>query len=795
MTLVRLWLGSELRRRWRSHLALLVVIGAVGGIVLALSAGARRTAAAYDAFLTDRAVPDAEFDNLPPGVRADIARVRGVRAAGSYAPLFAAPDRKDVLPGQDFLVFAAADRSWMRSIDRPIVVRGRLPRADSAEDVVVNEDAATRYRLEVGTRTALQSLATEEGEALLAGRFDELDIHGPKPTVRVVGVVRTRLDLGYAGYARSYALASPAFYRAHGDAIFGFPPQLDVRVGGGTGVGRVVAGARHVAERAGPEVLQGFNANKIADSLAPVHDATRVQALALALVALAAGCAGALALAQLVARGVGARADDLAVLQAMGLDRPARARLATASVLPAAAGGAVLAVAVAVAASSRFPTGVSLRLGPAPGLAADPVVLAGGTALLLLVVLGTAAVTAFRARPAQVADDWSARVGLLDRAAAALPPAPRIGVRWALPRRDGARPGRGRAALGGTVAGVAALVAALTYWAALDHVVTTPAAYGWTFDVDAGGGDDPDAVAKLVNDALGNADVGDVAVARIAGSARIGTSTGDLYGFRRVRGAIGPSVLAGRAPAQGDEVMLGSRTARDLGKGIGSTVTVQAGPGAEEAALRVVGIGLLPTIESDRFAVGGVTTPDTLDRLARDTGYSDAVLRLRSGVDRAKALTRLRRAGLVSNQAKPPGSVRNLDLVRGYPLWVAALVAALGLLAAGQALVATARSRAGQVAVLRALGLTRPQVVGAVSSQGAALCGAGAVLGVPLGIAVGRWAWTASAHGLGVAEHGPAPAALLLRVVVAGLAILAAGGAAAGWWAGRRSPAAALRTQ
>jgi len=209
--------------------------------------------------------------------------------------------------------------------------------------------------------------------------------------------------------------------------------------------------------------------------------------------------------------------------------------------------------------------------------------------------------------------------------------------------------------------------------------------------------------------------------------------------------------------------------------------------------LRIVGIGLLPTIKGDQFAKGGALTRAGLEALAPGAGYVEAIYRLRPGVDRDRALVALHREGLVSNVAAPPGGVHNLDLVRSYPLWLGAFLAALGLAAVLQALWLSARRRSHQVGVLRALGFTRGQVVGAGSTQGTALWILGALIGTPLGVAAGRAIWAASAHQLGVGDAVGVPSAIVGAVLVTGLALLVVSGAVAGWWAGRSTPARALR--
>jgi hypothetical protein len=244
--------------------------------------------------------------------------------------------------------------------------------------------------------------------------------------------------------------------------------------------------------------------------------------------------------------------------------------------------------------------------------------------------------------------------------------------------------------------------------------------------------------------------------------------------------------------------MLGTKTARQLHKGIGATVVLATSPSAKPTPLRVVGIGMLPTIESDAFAVGAALTRAGLEALTignggNTNGYLNTVFRLAPGVERDRALAQLREHQVVSNVAAPPGDVRNLDLVRAYPLWLAGFLAALGLLTVTNALLVSARRRSQQVGVLRALGLTRGQVVKAVTTQGAAMCLVGALVGVPIGVAIGRWTWVASAHQLGVGEGFVVPVAVVAAVLFAGLALLVTLGATAGWWAGRSTPGRALR--
>ena len=71
----------------------------------------------------------------------------------------------------------------------------------------------------------------------------------------------------------------------------------------------------------------------------------------------------------------------------------------------------------------------------------------------------------------------------------------------------------------------------------------------------------------------------------------------------------------------------------------------------------------------------------------------------------------------------------------------AGAVAGLGL-----TLVASVRRRRRDFALLKTLGFTRRQLAGAVAWQSTVIAAAGLVIGVPLGIAAGRWLWLAFAR-------------------------------------------------
>ena len=150
---------------------------------------------------------------------------------------------------------------------------------------------------------------------------------------------------------------------------------------------------------------------------------------------------------------------------------------------------------------------------------------------------------------------------------------------------------------------------------------------------------------------------------------------------------------------------------------------------------------------------------------------------------------------LTTQSPSVPSDVQSLERVRSTPVWLSTLLAALITLTVVHALVAAVRSRRQEIAVLRAIGFTRRQVASAVLVQAGLIAGVGLVIGVPLGLVVGRIAWTALAERLGAVVElvTPSLALGLLAAAVVILALLV--GLVPGLQAARAHPADTLRTE
>jgi ABC-type lipoprotein release transport system permease subunit len=103
--------------------------------------------------------------------------------------------------------------------------------------------------------------------------------------------------------------------------------------------------------------------------------------------------------------------------------------------------------------------------------------------------------------------------------------------------------------------------------------------------------------------------------------------------------------------------------------------------------------------------------------------------------------------------------------------------------------------RRRDLAVLKALGFTRSQVLRVVSWEASALAAVALLAGMPLGVLAGRWAWIAFAGSAGVSRTPAIELPLVLLTVPATLLLASLIAAQPGWQAARIRPATVLRTQ
>jgi predicted lysophospholipase L1 biosynthesis ABC-type transport system permease subunit len=342
--------------------------------------------------------------------------------------------------------------------------------------------------------------------------------------------------------------------------------------------------------------------------------------------------------------------------------------------------------------------------------------------------------------------------------------------------RMGLEPGRGRSALPvrstimGAALGVATIAGMVTFASSLHHLFDDPRLYGWNWDVQVGDAFAPDltATARTVN---ARHDVAAVAVGTQQ-RLQIGALDVDAMGIQPLRGAIAPTVVAGRAPQRPGEILLGARTLRDLHVGVGDTVVV--GYGAKQSSMRVVGRGVLTEFAgAARLGEGGSLTLAGMRRVVPDAAADVVLVRMRPGARVAGVLRQFdRAAGQNVYLPAKPSDLADLERVGGVPSVVAGLLGLMAVATLAHTLMASVSRRRRDLAILKVVGFERRQVSAAVAWQSSTVAVIAVVVGLPVGVAAGRWAWRLFANQLGVPPHPVIPL-LPVALLLPGTVLLA----------------------
>jgi ABC-type antimicrobial peptide transport system permease subunit len=142
-----------------------------------------------------------------------------------------------------------------------------------------------------------------------------------------------------------------------------------------------------------------------------------------------------------------------------------------------------------------------------------------------------------------------------------------------------------------------------------------------------------------------------------------------------------------------------------------------------------------------------------------------------------------------------PIELTNLADLSQLPIVLGAFLAVLGLAALSYVLVISGRARKAEFAVFKALGLDEKMSRSIVYFQASVIATIGLVVGVPLGVIVGRWGWSAVTTRVPLVDIPPLSA---LVVVLAIPVVLVASNAIAVLPArrvARAKPAETLRSE
>ena len=830
MGALRLTLRAELRRGWRPMLMLALLLGVIGGVVLTAAAGAERTDTAYPRLL--QWARAAQVQLLPTGntlptryfrALARLPQVAAMSTTGLYQATLPARGRQPLTPVE---TMSSPDRALGITADRVKVLAGHLFDPQAADQAMIDQQLADREHLRPGGQLHLLLIPnnprTGNPEPQLASQL----------AFRVSAVVTfdSQIVPGTGAAGEPTALLSPPFTATTMAASTSYGTTAGIRLRPGASMPAFLSAAAGLAKQY-PATGGKVEVISLSSQVAATERAIHPEAVALALFAGLAGVIALTVIVQLLARQLTLDSAEFPVLRALGMTRGRLVGLSLARTAVETVAGGLVAVAIAIAASPVMPIGAARLAEPAPGVQVNLAVLAAGFAVFALVPLALLSPAAWAAAtraqgPLGVAEPG--RPGRVSRLAALAgrtgPVTGGIGVRMAFEPGHGRTAVPVRSALIGTTVAIASVLAAVVFGTSLISLVDIPHRYGqnWTqmLDLAFGGVTGPLAAKILATDP---------AVATYAagnyGQLGVGTSRTIVpaIGIDPARGRDFLTLLAGRAPVAAGEIVLGAQTMQAvharLGQAIRVTVNQVANPPSYRRVtwmMRVVGEAVFPAFSRGSFTptdlgTGAAVPAAVLSERFPQTGctgrvtcYNFLLLRYPPGTDLRAAGARL--TTTLARKGCPPGSclattdqrpsdIRNYSEVRDTPLLLAAVLGVLAVATMTHVLLTSARRRRRDLAVLKALGLVRRQVLGVVQWQAATLAATALLFGVPLGILGGRWAWVLFAGAAGVSPSASVPVPLVLAsipVTVALAALIAAWPARA---AARVGPATVLRAE
>ena len=634
---VWLWVRREWVARWPVLIALGLLISLVGGITMAVAGGGRRAATAFDRFQQQTNAPELEVrfqpsDNLDETTFADqptaaeladeVASVDGVLGTRAFTYLAATAD-----PDGGFWSFVMEPGRGAAPTD-PLIA-GRLPRADAPDEVLINESARGIWHTDLGRTLRIYTLGPGQMRTFFG--LEQSPAAGPVLDLRVVGVARDAEDI--SDLPEAVFVAGPAFLGRWGDQVLhmtGFaavnasPDRLD-----------------QVTANINAKVQPRFAVGPISDNFAGrVDDTISVEVTVLSIFAVAAGVAGLLVIAQALSRATAGAGAEQNSLRALGFRRRQSIAATAAALVPALLLGVVGSVLLAVALSPLLPRGLARRAEPDPGVRVDAFVLASGAVTLAVVLAGLAiAASWLTSRPDPTAPGRAPRrAELVSKLAAALPPVPGLGTRFAFDRGAHRGPVVGLAGVVGAALLVGGLIGVSTIERSRDHLLDDTRLFGATWELDMEF-DDPSAIG-VVRQLAADADVADLGtttqllgneglidVRGPSGQVEVGP-----VAYTSVKGSIQPVVSAGRPPGAGESI-IGRQLASRLGASIGDTIVAEGFAG--EVPLTVTGWYVDPG--QDDLDGGFLVTPDTLDRLPRRVFSQPRRLQLPAGPARRQS--------------------------------------------------------------------------------------------------------------------------------------------------------------
>jgi hypothetical protein len=802
------------RRRWAGYLSLALLIGLVGGVAMGALAAARRTQSSYSAFLastnpsnlslgTGLYNPKLGFDTgYNPRLVGRIAHLKNVKHAESYANFYAVPLGPNGQPtaaseNASYNVLGSLDGLFFNQ-DRVTVVQGRMANPAKPDEFVMTVAAARKLGLRVGQTTRWGTYTTAQASSL-SGQPPRPALETSLTLVGTVvlnnAVVQDDIDASNATTIILTPALSGRLVACCSEFSFTY---LQLEHGS-----RDVASVETEVERVMPAVLP-YDFDNASIGVTKAEHAIKPEAIALAAFGGIAALAAIVIASQLIGRQLRTWSGERRTMRALGADPVMIAGDGLVGIMGAVAVGALVALLMAVALSPLSPLGPVRPYYPDPGIAFDWTVLGLGV-LILVGVLGAVAVALAASGALRRAGVRSRRPRresrMIGAAASAGMPVPVVtGLRFALdPPSHQSDPVPVRSAVLGAALAVAVVIGTVVFGTSLRALVSQPPLYGWNwgYELSSSGGAGPVPA--------------DRAAAVLRRDPQVAAWSGYYFANLQVDGQtipvlgatphepVAPPILAGHGFNGPGQIVLGPGTLAELHLAIGNTVTVGYGATRPER-LRIVGTATMPVVgigglsSHVSMGTGAIVSYQLIPPTVRNQfdlsppGPNAIFVRLRTGTDAAAARRPLERIaaalslptnyGVTLLAAQRPAEIVNYRSMGTTPAILGLALAAGAVAALALTLVASVRRRRRDLALLKTLGFTKRQLAATVSCQSSVAVGIGILVGVPLGIALGRVLWDQFAEQIYAV---PRPSVPILPLVVISVVALALANLVAAW--------------
>lgn len=760
-----------LRRQWRTALMVGVLVGVWVGVALALGAGARRMQTVVARNLAASRASDVQANPSTPIIfsgspisASRLLRLRTVSAAADFLNVsllwVRSPAGVTEQTGQ-FSPLVSDDPRFGTTVERLLIRSGHAPRPDRPNEIAISDAFANKLHVRVGQVLTALAVSARTFVAIFAGRAE------PAPGSPLAHLIRLRIAGITAAdpvadylpqpniyLSRSFLSAYPASW------VGGLLRAVLVRLRGG----QRNAGAFEAAFRRlpGGDSTVLWPSYQISDRTA---HGLQVEGDALELLAVAMLLAGTLALGQFLARMIAEDGDQIRVMRALGLGPRRVAMVALAPAAVATAVSVLCALTVEGATSRWMEFGAARSLEPRPPTGLDLAFSLFGVGLVVIVSVLVSVVAvraALHGRQVISLHTSSARPRL---ALTLLWPTFAAGGRLALAPGRLQAPAATRLRLLALGLVIMMLAVAASLASSITHLLATPSLYGRDFNVLAATTGSPAMVGRV------SASRSVRAVSAVEeSSALIDGQVAPLAALWKVKGSIPLEMLSGHPPQGPDQIVLGTATMRSLHTAVGDTIRVVGSSGGYP--MTVVGRAVLPT-------VGGPTgLMDAADGALVDAAGGRRLLGpLAPDRILLEASPHAVSAFLANPVFGPPQPVperKDFESLRPITLWGTLVCAIAGVLLLAFALSSATRRREPELALLKTFGFEPRQIIATVGAAAVWTVGLG-LIGLPIGLALGRLVWNVIATRDGVIAvtttpwSGAAllvPAALLVGIIL-----------------------------